>query len=97
MSESEIEIEKEKENKLLNRRELVFIVTYGPNPIPSRDSIRDRISNFMDVSKDTVIIDKINSEFGMNKTKVLTRVYNSKEDTLQYESKHSLQRNKIQG
>ncbi|MFW6304734.1 MAG: hypothetical protein ACOC1V_03040 [Candidatus Saliniplasma sp.] len=97
MSESEIEIKEEKENKLLNRRELVLIVSHGKNPIPSRDDFRNRISNFMGVSKDQVIINKINSEFGMDSTQVFTKVYNSKDDVLKYESEYSKNRNKIQG
>ncbi len=97
MSESEIEIKEEKENKLLNRRELVFVISHGTNPIPSRGELKDRISNFLNASKDELVIDKINSEFGMDKTEVFAKVYNSKEDTLKYESAHSLKRNKIQG
>ncbi len=97
MSESEIEIKEEKENKLLSRRELVLVISHGTNPIPSRDDLRKRISNFMNASKEQVIIDKINSEFGTDKTQVFTKVYSSKEDTIKYESEHSLKRNKIQG
>jgi len=97
MSESEIEIKEEKENKLLNRRELVLVISHGTNPIPSRDDIKNRISNFMNVSKEQVIIDKINSEFGMDKTQVFTKVYNKKDDALKYEAEYSLKRNKIQG
>jgi len=97
MSESEIEIKEEKENKLLSRRELVLVISHGTNPIPSRDDLRNRISNFMNASKEQVIIDKINSEFGTDKTQVFTKVYSSKEDTIKYESEHSLKRNKIQG
>jgi len=97
MSESEIEIEEEKENKLLKRRELIFVVTHADNPVPSRDGMRDKISSFMDVPKERIVIDNIKSEFGKDKTKVITKVYSNKEDVLKYESEHSLQRNKLQG
>ncbi len=97
MSELEIEIEEEKENKLLNRRDLVFIVTHGNSPIPSRDRMRDKISNFMDVPKDRIVIDNIEAKFGMDKAKIISKVYNNKDDVIKYESEHSIRRNKIQG
>lgn len=95
MSEISIEIEEEKENKLLNRRELVLSVHHGLEPTPNRDQIKAKIATLTGFEKERIVVENIISEFGLDKAKVLAKLYQSKEDALRYERKYQIDRNKI--
>ncbi len=93
----EVEIESEKENKLLNRRELTLIVSHQGEETPSRKQLKDRVSNLVNSSKDTVIVDSIKTMFGKEQSTVEARVYDDKESAVKYERKYQKERNKIKG
>lgn len=97
MTELEIEIETEKENQLVNRRELKLIAHHPEMETPNRNQLSKAISDLVGVTKDNIIVDKINSEFGSRKSTVSTRIYEDKEDALHYEPDHKLEKNNIKG
>ncbi len=97
MTELEIEIETERENQLVNRRELKLIAHHPEQETPGRDRLKDVISNLVGVSKDKIIVDKINSEFGSKKSTISTRIYEDKEDALRYEQDYKLEKNNLKG
>lgn len=97
MADIEVEIEEEKENKLLKRRDMTVRVYHEADPTPTRATIKDRIADLVGTSKDNVIIENIKSEFGKEETKVNIRVYDNKEDAQKYERDYVLERNKISG
>ena len=97
MADIEVEIEEEKENKLLKRRDMTVRVYHEADPTPTRATIKDRIADLVGTSKDNVIIENIKSEFGKEETKVNVRVYDNKEDAQKYERDYVLERNKISG
>ncbi len=94
---ADIEIESEKENKLLSRRELTLRLTHAGEPTPTRKNVRTQVAELTGFNKDQVIIDSINTEFGKNEVKIFAKLYNSKDDALEYERKHILKRNGLIG
>ncbi|MFO8110532.1 MAG: 30S ribosomal protein S24e [Thermoplasmata archaeon] len=97
MSDISIDIEEEKENKLLNRRELVLTVHHDLGPTPDRGQIKAGVASLTGFDKGQIVVDSVNSEFGLGKAKVLAKLYNNKEDAIKYERKHQITRNKLKG
>ncbi len=95
MTEIEIDIESEKENKLLNRRELTLRVYHKGQPTPTRKTVRTKVAELTGFNKEQVIIESINSEFGRDEANIIAKLYNDKDDAFKYERKHILLRNEL--
>ncbi len=96
MTEIEIDIENEKENKLFNRRELTLRLYHKGEPTPARKIVKTKVAELTGFNKEQVIIESINTEFGRDEAKVIAKLYNDKDDALKYERKHVLIRNDLQ-
>ncbi len=96
MTEIKIDIESEKENKLLNRRELTLRVSHKGEPTPTRKTVRTKVAELTGFNKEQVVIDSINTEFGRDEAEIYAKLYNDKKDALKYERKHILVRNDLQ-
>ncbi len=94
MPDMEIEIENEKENKLLNRRELTLRVYHNREATPDRSAVRKKISELTGFDNEKIIVEKVKSEFGRDESTVLAKVYDNTDDANRYERKHILERNK---
>ena len=92
----ELEIQEKRENPLLNRVEVHFIVHHPNSPTPKRDSVRDAISSNMKVPKDRVVVDHMNSSFGVHDTKGYAKIYPSKDEAMKVEREYLLKRNKLE-
>ncbi len=90
----DVEIERESENKLLERRELTLKAEHEGENTPTRDNLLDNISDLVGASKDCIIIDSINPEFGKGESTITVRVYNDPEYVEKYERDHIIERNK---
>ncbi len=97
MSDISIDIEEEKENKLLKRRELVLTVHHELGPTPNRDQIKASIASLTGFDKGQIVVDSINAQFGLDQTQVIAKLYDSKDDAIHYERKHQITRNKLKG
>jgi len=86
-----LEIIEDRNNPLLNRRELDVIVIYESGT-PRRDEVREEISKKFGVEKERIIIEKMESLFGSNKAKAHVHIYDSVEYAKKYERKHILRR-----
>ncbi len=91
----EIEIVSKKENPLLGRLEVNFKITHPREVTPKRKEVRDEIATLLKVQNDKVVIDHMNTDFGRPETLGYAKVYKSKEDALQIETKAVLKRNKL--
>jgi small subunit ribosomal protein S24e len=89
----EIEIEGKKENALLNRVEVDFKALHGAEPTPKRDQVREELAKQLKVTKDRVVVDHMESRFGVGLTEGYAKVYKTKEDALKFENEHVLVRN----
>jgi len=91
----EVRIADRKENKLLDREELYVIIDHKGGATPKRDELRKKIAAMVGKEEDLVVIYKIFSVYGVQKSRAIVHVYNNKEAVLRTEPKHILKRNKI--
>ena len=91
----ELEIQDKKENTLLDRTEVRFTVSHPNQPTPKRESIREQLSADLKIPKDRIIVDHMNSHFGVSQSLGYAKVYKTKEIALQIERKYQLKRNRL--
>ncbi len=90
----EIEIIEERENPLLERRELTVKVTHDA-ATPTRDAVREKLIALLNAGKDTVILGSLKSKFGVRESIAAVKVYKTKERALQVEPRHALEKNSL--
>ncbi len=88
----DIKIIEDRNNSLLNRREVVFKVTHDAAS-PSRKSIVDRIAATMNSKEGLVIVDSLKTEFGKRETIGYAKIYETEERAKQVERPHIIERN----
>lgn len=88
----DIQVIVEKNNPLLNRREVVFKVIHD-SATPSRKSIVERIAATMNSKKGLVIVDSLRTEFGKRETIGYAKIYENEERAKQLERPHIMERN----
>lgn len=88
----DIHIIEEKNNPLLNRREIVFKVDHE-SATPTRKSIVDRIAATMNSKEGLVIVDNLKTEFGKRETIGYAKIYETEERAKQVERPHITERN----
>jgi small subunit ribosomal protein S24e len=91
----EIEIESKKNNPLLNRTEVHFVISHIGESTPRREIIRGELAGKLGVGKENIIIDHMNSDFGIQKTKGYAKIYSSAEKTKAEERNYLLKRNNL--
>jgi small subunit ribosomal protein S24e len=91
----EIEIHSKKENPLLDRTEVQFTVRHAGESTPNREIIRNELAEKLNVKKDNVVVDSIDSGFGVQESKGYAKVYKSVEKSKNWEREHILVRNKL--
>ncbi|MFY9605517.1 MAG: 30S ribosomal protein S24e [Thermoplasmata archaeon] len=91
----EIEIVSKKENELLDRTEVTFKALHPKEGTPQREVVREKLASMLKASKDRVIVDAMDSEFGKMETVGYAKVYKTKEAAMKFEREHVLVRNKL--
>lgn len=91
----EIEIISRRENKLLNREEVRFAVTFEEGTTPPRDTLREELRKTLKVKEGVIIIDHVKTEFGRPTARGYAKVYPSPDEAKRWERKHILIRNKV--
>ena len=87
-----IEIIKERENHLLNRRELSFKVRHDA-ATPSRQEVRKKLIALLNAKKETVILDSFTSRYGLMESIGVVRVYKSEDRAREVESRFLIDKN----
>ena len=90
-----IEITNQKKNPLQKRTEVYFSIDHVGETTPGRNAVAEEIAKKVKSKRDCVVIDNIESVYGIGKSKGYAKVYDSKEYALSYESKYLLKRNGI--
>ena len=88
----QIDIVEDKENKLLERREIKFIVKRD-GATPSLKVTRKELTTVLSTDPKLLVIDNMKSEFGKRETVGYAKVYESEEREKAVESSHILLRN----
>jgi small subunit ribosomal protein S24e len=91
----EVEIVSKKENVLLDRTEVRFKAVHPKEGTPQREAVRDKLVGLLKASKERVIVDSMDSEFGKTETVGYAKVYKTKEAAMKYEREEILVRNKL--
>jgi small subunit ribosomal protein S24e len=91
----EVEIVSKKENILLDRTEVRFKAVHPKEGTPQREAVRDKLVGLLKASKERVIVDSMDSEFGKTETVGYAKVYKTKEAAMKYEREEILVRNKL--
>ncbi len=89
---TEVEIEHEEKNDLLNRREMTVRVNHDGEATPTRGTMTDEIAKLANVSKQNIIVAKIETEFGKEESVVQARIYDDAESLDKYEREYFKER-----
>ena len=91
----EIEIVSKEENQLMDRTEVTFKASHPKEGTPQREAVREKLASLLKATKERVIVDSMDSEFGRMETIGYAKVYKTKEAAMKYERKYVLIRNKL--
>jgi small subunit ribosomal protein S24e len=87
----EIKITSDKQNELLNRRELEFTITYT-GATPARKLVHAKLAAMVNAGKDQVVLDTMTCKFGITVLKGSARVYKTKDDLVKLEHAYLMTR-----
>jgi len=80
---------------LLDRTEVKFKAVHAKEGTPQREVVREKLAAVLKATKERVIVDSMDSEFGKTETIGYAKVYKSKDAAMKYEREHVLVRNKL--
>ncbi|GCC11732.1 30S ribosomal protein S24e [archaeon] len=89
----EIEILEDKNNPVLHRREVRFKVIIQKGATPSRAEVRNKLIVILSADKNTFILKKIESSFGVKVSEGSAMIYENKKAMLEIEAEHLLKKN----
>ena len=90
-----IEITERRNNTLLNRTDVYFTIDHPNEKTPARGVVRDELADLLNSKKDNVIVETIDTTFGIQKSNGYAKVYSSQKAAEELERKHILKRHKI--
>ncbi len=90
----DISIINDKNNALLNRRELNVNVAFD-GATPSRDDVKAKIAAMLNVPLELVIIQKMENEFGKQELEGYVKIYEAADRMKQVEKDYVIERNAI--
>lgn len=91
-----IEYTSEKDNALFERKEVCFVVDHDREATPGRNAVAEEIAKKYGSQRNLVVIEKLESEYGVGKSKGYAKVYANKKAALKYENGKLLKRNGIE-
>lgn len=89
----EVEIQSDRENALLSRREVRFVVHHEAEATPTREVVREGLEKALKLKEEVLVLDHLRSEFGRSRSKGYAKVYGSMDDARRMERRHILRRN----
>ena len=93
----EIEITEKKNNPFFKRTEVQFTITHENQKTPNQAIIRNELANSLNTKKENIIIDNIQSNYGIQQSKGYAKVYLSRKEAESIEQNYILKRNKAEG
>ena len=91
----EIEIDSKKNNPLINRTEVYFTVRHEGSGTPDREIIRAELADKLNVKKENIVINNIDTGFGIQECTGYAKVYSGVGKSKEWETDHILKRNKL--
>ena len=90
----DINIIEDKNNALLNRREVNFVVTFK-GPTPPRNDVKNKLAAMLNVPLELVIIQTMKNEFGMQEASGYAKIYEDASRMKEVEREYALVRNAL--
>ncbi len=90
----DIKIIEDKNNVLLNRRELNFEVNFE-GPTPARMDVKNKMAALLNVPLELVVIQRMKNDFGRQKLSGYAKIYEDVARMNKIEKAHILERNKL--
>jgi len=87
----EFEITRDVRNEVLNRRELVFTLTFD-GPTPSRKSIQEKLAAMLNKDENLLVLDSLKTRFGKMEATGRARIYDDEESRKSTERDYLLKR-----
>jgi small subunit ribosomal protein S24e len=91
----DIKIVSNKENALMGRKEIVFTLRHEGETTPSRVQVRQLLASEVGSKTENVVIDSMESEYGLGQTHGTARAYKSADEARKTERTHLLKRNAL--
>ncbi|MCD6461786.1 MAG: 30S ribosomal protein S24e [Thermoplasmata archaeon] len=91
----EIQITEKKDNPLLNRTEVTFVISHPKGQTPKRNEVKDALANLLGAKKEMIIINNMDTTFGKPETYGYAKIYKTVEDARKVEPVHIQKRNHI--
>ncbi len=89
----DIEIVGRKDNLLLDRTDVDFLVKHENESTPPRKQVREALGVALNVGKSALVVDSFSTEFGRGTSKGTAKVYKDIERARKVEDDHILIRN----
>jgi len=93
MSVKEIKLLEERENRLVGRKEAVFLVDHFGEGTPRRLAVRERVAEALGVPVNFVVVRRIVTEYGATRSKALVHIYDSEARLREVEPEHVIRKN----
>lgn len=91
----ELRIEKDEQQKLLDRRLILGQVHFSEKAVPSRMAVMDKLAAQLKVDKKLIVIKEIKTIFGSTTANLEAHIYDSVELKDKIEPKYMLKRNEL--
>lgn len=91
-----IEITQQKKNPLQKRKEVYFTVDHTGESTPKRNAVAEELAKILKTKRDCVVIDHMDTTYGLGRSEVYAKAYDSKEAALEFENPYLLKRNGIE-
>ena len=89
-----VEVIEEKENPLLDRKEIKATIT-GFEKTPTREEVRNQLIAKLGTDSKKLLLDEIKQEYGKKQAIAFVKIYKNEEALQKYESKHKIKRNNL--
>ncbi len=93
MSVKELKLVEERDNKLVGRKEYVFIVDHYGSGTPRRAEVREKVAELLGVPANFIVVRKLETEYGLTRSKALVHVYSSEARLREVEPEHVIRKN----
>ena len=91
----DVKITQQKDNALMARKDIRFQVAHAGETTPSRTQVRQLVAAQVGTKTENIVIDAMETEYGIGRTAGVARAYKSAEDARKTERTHLLKRNAL--
>jgi small subunit ribosomal protein S24e len=91
----DVKITQQKDNALMARKDIAFQVGHAGETTPSRTQVRQLVAAQVGTKTENVVIDSMETEYGIGRTKGTARAYKSPDEARKTERVHLLKRNAL--